>query len=330
MESCLATLMLEPELMLGPEENPAQHPLPMLTGNGDLWLGHFAAMASECEVLIEGVDEAQALALLMIAAKEAWRIEHKFSRYVAGNIINRINTSAGQVIEVDPETALLLNFADQCYQLSDGLFDISSGVLRKIWRFDGSDTVPESVQINDMLNHIGWHKVNWQAPNLSFPKDMELDFGGIGKEYAVDRVMLLINAEVARVSTSGTLSNCRFVVNFGGDLACSGPRLDGSPWTIGVEGSDRDKSAVATVSLSQGAVATSGDSRRYLLKEGIRYSHILNPLTGKSVIDAPHAISVAAASCMQAGMLSTFAMLQGEHAEAFLEAQEVQYWLQRD
>jgi len=323
MESCVAELTLEPE------DNPAQHPLPKLTGNRKLWIGCFQAMASDCELLIEGVDEAQALVLLMIAAKETWRIEHKFSRYVSGNTMDRINTSSGQPIEVDPETTLLLNFSEQCYQLSDGLFDITSGVLRKIWRFDGGDTVPDSVQINDSLKYIGWNKVGWHSPMLSLQVGMELDFGGIGKEYAVDRVMLALNAEVDRLPKQSAFSNCRFVVNFGGDLACSGPRLDGSPWTIGVENSERDHTAVATVSLRQGAVATSGDSRRYLLKEGVRYSHILNPLTGESIIDAAHAISVAATSCMQAGMLSTFAMLHGEQAEAFLKAQEVQYWIQR-
>jgi thiamine biosynthesis lipoprotein len=323
MESYLA------ELALDPEDNPAQHPLPKLTGNSKLWIGCFQAMASDCELLIEGVDEPQALALLKVAAKETWRIEHKFSRYVSGNIIDRINTASGLTIEVDLETASLLNFSDQCYQLSDGLFDVSSGVLRKIWRFDGSDAVPEPAQITEILKHIGWQKVDWQAPKLSLPSDMELDFGGIGKEYAVDRVILALNARIETMSRTQALLNCSFVVNFGGDLACSGVRLNGSPWTIGVESSNRDQTSVATVSLSQGAVATSGDSRRYLLKDGIRYCHILNPLTGESIVNAPHAISVAAANCMQAGMLSTFAMLQGEQAEAFLDAQEVQYWVQR-
>ena len=323
MEPCLVELTLESE------DNPAQHPLPKLTGNRKLWVGCFQAMASDCELLIEGVDETLALDLLMIAAKETWRIEHKFSRYVSGNIIDRINTALGQPIEVDPETASLLNFSDQCYQLSDGLFDISSGVLRKIWRFDGSDAVPSSVQINEILKHVGWNKIDWQAPKLSLQTSMELDFGGIGKEYAVDRVVLALNAAIDGLLKQNALLNCRFVVNFGGDLACSGPRLDGSPWTIGVESSEHDKTAVATVSLSEGAVATSGDSRRYLLKDGVRYSHILNPLTGGAIIDAPHAISVAASNCMQAGMLSTFAMLHGEQAEAFLDAQDVQYWVQR-
>ena len=316
------------DLMLESKENPAQHPKPQLTGRNGLWVGRFQAMASDCEILIEGCDETQALDILRVAVKETWRIEHKFSRYVAGNIMGRINATAGRIIEVDAECASLLNFADQCHQLSEGLFDISSGVLRKIWRFDGGDTVPNMVQVNEILKYVGWHKIDWQAPKLKLNVGMQLDFGGIGKEYAVDRVMRLIKAYVIDSLAQGGTLNCRFVVNFGGDLACSGPRLDGSPWVIGIESSDRNRSTVATVSLSEGAVATSGDSRRFILKEGVRYSHILNPLTGQAIVDAPRAVSVAAASCMQAGMLSTLAMLHGEQAKAFLDAQGVQYWLQ--
>lgn len=309
-------------LTLSPEDNPSQHPTPTLSGNSQLWIGSFQAMASDCEILMEGCNENIASKLLRVAAKETWRIEHKFSRYVAGNIIDQINTSQGQTLEVDAETASLLNFAEQCYQLSEGLFDISSGVLRKIWQFDGSNQIPNSTQIQEVLKKVGWDKVDWKPPLLTLKTDMQLDFGGLGKEYAVDRAVLALCTEIKNQKTS-------FVVNFGGDLACSGPRLNGTPWTIGVESSERDASSVATVSLSQGAVATSGDSRRYLLKNGTRYSHILNPLTGESIVDAPHAISVAAPNCMQAGMLSTFAMLHGVQAEEFIEAQGLQYWVQR-
>jgi len=310
-------------LLMPPESNPSQHPLPELGGSEKLWVGRFQAMASDCDILMEGLDRSQAAHLLFIAASETWRIEYKFSRYREDNIMSEINHSHGKTIRVDDETAALLNFADQCFQLSDGLFDISSGVLRRIWHFDGSDAIPAERQIQAIMRHVGWQKLKWEAPMLTLNSGMELDFGGIGKEYAVDKTVLALRAE------SANYKPCAFVVNFGGDLACSGPRLNGKAWVIGVESNDHDSAAVATVSLSQGAVATSGDSRRYLMKDGVRYSHILNPLTGTSVFNAPHAISVAAPSCLQAGMYSTLAMLQGDQAEAFLQAQEVQYWIQR-
>ena len=89
-------------------------------------------MASPCELLVEAVDAITANRLASITFQEAKRIEQKFSRYRDDNIVYQINHAQGKTIEVDDETALLLNFADQCYQLSDGLFDITSGVLKKI------------------------------------------------------------------------------------------------------------------------------------------------------------------------------------------------------
>ena len=79
--------------------------------------------------------------------------------------------------------------------------------------------------------------------------------------------------------------------------------------------------------LEHGALATSGDSRRYLLKDGIRYGHILNPLTGWPARDSPRSITVAAGSCTEAGLLSTVALLHGAEAQAYLEEQGVRYWL---
>jgi len=306
-----------------PTENPSDHPPPTLCGSGVNWLGQFQAMASECDVLIEGLSQEDALVAVKLAAIEAWRIEYKYSRYRSDNIMASINNSQGKTIEVDIETSALLNFSEQCYQLSAGLFDISSGVLRKIWHFDGSDNIPSQTDIQSTLKSIGWSKVQWSSPTLCLKHKMELDLGGIGKEYAVDKVKQSIDLLAA------SLPSFAFLINFGGDLACSGTRLNGQNWEVAVESIKKSDSVDAKVNLNNGAIATSGDSQRYLEKDGIRYSHILNPKTGMSVANAPRSISVAANTCMQAGMLSTIAMLQGADAEAFLDAQEVQYWIQR-
>ena len=98
----------------------------------DYFTGQFTAMAGPCEVLVDTVNETLAGSLVHIAQKEAQRIEHKFSRYRNDNIIHQINHSLGEPVSVDEETANLLDYAQQCYVISDGLFDITSGVLRKI------------------------------------------------------------------------------------------------------------------------------------------------------------------------------------------------------
>src|SRR5687767_5596969 len=118
-------------------------------------------MASPCEVLIDDVPASLARQVLDAVSSEAWRIERKFSRYRGDSVVHRINASAGSDTLVDDESANLLDFAAMLTRLSDGAFDITSGVLRTAWTFDGSDRVPRQEQIDELLQSIGWHKVEW-------------------------------------------------------------------------------------------------------------------------------------------------------------------------
>ncbi len=299
--------------------------LTLQPGSG-YWIARFRAMASPCEILIDTADAALAQRLGARAQSEALRIEQKFSRYRDDNIVHRINHAEGTTIEVDAEAAALLDYADTCWRLSEGGFDITSGILRRAWRFDGSDRLPDSKTIDALLPLIGWDKVRWEKPSLTLPSGMEIDFGGLGKEYAVDRTAQLLLAE-ERVS---------MLVNYGGDLVATGPRNDGRGWIVGIEQPDSvsDVSAAATTAqstfeLTRGGLATSGDTRRFLLKDGKRYGHILDPRTGWPVVDAPRSITVVASTCIEAGVFATLAMLRGAGAEAFLAEQEVRHWCLR-
>ncbi len=287
-----------------------------LKKENDFWKGRFMAMASPCDVLMEVEDESLAQEILNAVADEAWRIEDKFSRYKKDNIIFKINHSQGEAIVIDEETSRLLDFANELFEISEGLFDVTSGVLRQIWTFDGSDNLPAKKQIKKILKNIGWQKVSREKTSVTLPQGMEIDLGGIGKEYAVDRCV-----QIAAQKTEQSV-----LVNFGGDLSMTVARKNNAFWSVGrlITGSDE---AHGIFQLYSGAIATSGDANRYLLKDGVRYSHILNPLTGWPVVAAPHTVSVAAPTCVEAGMMSTLAMLQGGDAEAFLKLQEVDYWL---
>ncbi len=280
------------------------------------WCGTFTAMASPCELLMEIKDSETAAALLRNVANEAIRLEQKFSRYRDDSITSRINRSSGEVIRVDDETARLLDFAKQLHELSDGLFDVTSGVLRRVWTFDGGDRIPDQAMIDKLLPAIGWDKVVWRNPELQLQPGMEIDLGGIGKEYAVDRCVQLVREK----------TDASVLVNFGGDLAVTRERNDGNCWHIG-RSSSESSTPSAIIELERGALATSGDAHRFLLCNGKRYSHILNPKTGWPVEDPPHTISVAAPTCIEAGMLSTLALLQGADAENFLRVQNVPYWI---
>lgn len=283
------------------------------------WVGAFQAMGGPCEVLTEAQSHRAAAQLLEIASAEAWRIEEKFSRYRNDNIIYRINNSQGVPIEVDDETARLFDYAAQCFELSEGMFDITSGVLRTVWKFDGSDRIPTQDAVAAVLARIGWDKVTWQAPLLTLPAGMEIDLGGIGKEYAVDRAAALLRAA----------SDASCLVNFGGDLYSTGLRANHEPWGIGVDDPERTgQGGVGYLQLPQGGIATSGDARRFLLKDGKRYGHILNPRTGWPIEHAPRSVTVAAETCIEAGILSTMAILHGPTARAFLEEQAVTFWVQ--
>jgi len=275
-------------------------------------------MASTCEVHVDTADREDASRVLGSVTAEAQRIEAKFSRYRADNIVHAINTAAGDPVTVDEETARLIDYAAQLFDLSEGKFDITSGVLRRIWRFDGSDRVPSREQIDGVKRLVGWRRVRWERPVIALEPGMEIDFGGIGKEYAVDRAAAL----------SAPFTE-RCLLNFGGDLRALGPRANGRPWQVGIEAVDQLSTASRVVELYRGGLATSGDSRRYLLKDGRRYGHILDPTTGAPVVGAPRSVTVLAETCTQAGMLATLAMLHGQVAEAFLEAQGVRYWCYR-
>jgi thiamine biosynthesis lipoprotein len=273
-------------------------------------------MASPCELLLPATEPAAALELGLLVAREAWRVERKYSRYRDDSVLAWIHRNRGIEIKVDEETSWLIDFAKLCFEVSDGSFDITSGVLRRAWRFDGSDRIPEPAEVERLLPLVGFGKIGWRSPHLLLPAGMELDFGGIGKEYAVDKAY-------------DVLAACRatpFLINFGGDLRANRAPPHGA-WQIGIERPNAERAAAMILELEHGALATSGDSHRFLLKDGIRYGHILDPRTGWPVTNSPRSVTVAASSCTEAGLISTLALLQGAGAQAFLNEQGVRYWL---
>ena len=276
----------------------------------------FVAMASDCEVCLADVSAERAQTLSALAMTEVRRIEAKYSRYRSNSVVAQINAAAGNgaPIAIDAETAQLLAFAAQLYVLSGGLFDATSGVLRQVWDFKAGRK-PTSSQLAEVLPRIGWNHVQWddQTARLALP-GMELDFGGFGKEYAADRAATLLANEGAQYG----------LVNLGGDIRLIGPQQDGSPWLMGIRHPRQHSAVIASIPISSGALATSGDYERFFVEEDQRFCHILNPQTGWP---AQHwqSISVIAPVCVAAGAMSTTAMLRGPDAIAFLQAQGVSY-----
>jgi len=302
-------------------------------------------MATVCEIRVQREPGAESLAL--DAINEVRRIESKYSRYRNDSAISAINQSAGKAaVRCDPETMALLQFASHMFRLSDGLFDLTSGILRNVWRFHrsaqpqgscakqnssghsagvappsdhsaGGDQIPPArAEVDRLLPYIGWHRVELTDSNIRLPlAGMELDFGGIGKEYAADRARQILYAGGIRSA----------MVDLGGDLSLLGSKPDGSPWTLAIRDPRATDKILATLPMQSGALATSGDYERCIVHKGIRYCHILNPKTGWPC-QYWRSVSVAAGSCLLCGALASIAMLKEREAIAFLKQQKAS-WL---
>lgn len=281
---------------------------------------HYQALGGPCELLLDHDDPALVRVAASRAAEETWRIEEKFSRYHNSSVVGRINAARGSKIQLDEESCALIDYAHACHALSKGLFDITSGCLRRVWRFDGQGKLPSPKAVKACLPLIGWEKVHWRRPSLCLPKGMEIDLGGIGKEYAVDRATQFLQAA----------GMAHALVNFGGDLRVTGPRRDGRPWLIGIDDPRATGTGIVSAqSIEHGALATSGDARRFIIAQGRRYGHILDPRTGWPIPDAPRSVSVRAATCLEAGMMATFGILNGTDAEDYLQSQGVVHYVVR-
>ncbi len=275
----------------------------------EIWRFAFQAMASQCEVVLAAPNAQQAQTWADLAIKEVRRIEAKYSRYTVDSIISRINASAGQqAVEIDSETAHLLSYTDALFTSSGGLFDISSGILRRAWDFR-SGRAPSHSELAPLLPLINWAKVEHSDQHIFLPQTgMEIDFGGFGKEYAADRAASAIQAQGGQHG----------YVNLGGDLRIFGPRPDGQAWQIGIQDPRKLDATCASLAISQGGLATSGDYERFFEQDGQRHCHILLPHSGQSV-RYWRSVSVLAPLCVAAGSLATIAMLKQAQGLAFLQ-----------
>lgn len=266
-------------------------------------------MGSPCEILLEGADDAKMALGVEAAVQEIARIEQKYSRYQPQSLLSRINAQAGVApVAIDAETASLLKFADQLYRASEGLFDITSGVLRRAWRLE-RPFPPTPQDIAPLLGCIGWERVQWSESEAFLPTvGMEIDFGGFGKEYAVDRAADLL-------SRHGLLHG---YVNLGGDMRCLGPKATGEPWRMGIQHPREPEALLVHLELSGGALATSGDYERAIWVNGVPYGHVLNPKTGNSVRHW-QSVSVMAPLAVMAGAAATTALLLESKGHAFLQ-----------
>ena len=273
----------------------------------------FVAMGGPCCIRLDSENTEMAQGALQSAQREVQRLEQKFSRYLPDSITSTINRQAGtgQAVAIDPETKGLLQYADTLWHRSEGMFDLTSGILRKAWNFKSAQ-LPEQAELNTLLPLIGWDKVIHDGESVYLPEPgMELDFGGYVKEYACD-------AAAGILKTHGIQSA---LVDLAGDMATTGSQADGTPWLVGIRHPETPGQAIAQVSVASGGLATSGDYERAMLIAGKRYGHILNPKTGWP-IEGLVAVSLMAEQCLVAGSAATIAMLKPQ-AQALMWLEEL-------
>lgn len=245
-------------------------------------------------------------------------IEGKLSRYLDNSVIGLINQRAGSgtYTPIDDEVAGLLQLCHQLWLESDGAFDATAGVLRKAWRF-GKDACAMPQRLPQLMPLVDWRGVDICDAGVRLERTgMELDLGGIGKEYAVD-------VGIQWLMSDG-IEHC--VLELAGDVRARGYRADGQPWQVGIRDPQAAGGSLASVVLLDAALATSGTTQRRLDYAGRSYSHLLDARSGWPV-EGVASVSVISEDCITAGAVATLACLRpAETAERWLASTDLP-WL---
>ena len=268
------------------------------TQEGGILTRSFRAMGSDCEFQLCFGGGSDSQFIFKCLQDELERLESKYSRFRKDSLLSQINL--GKEVNIDNETISLLEHAFNCFEQSEGLFDVTAGRLNSLWDFK-KKKVPSQEEISYALSVTDFSKVSWNNGILSMPAGMNVDFGGIVKEYAADTLAVLAKKFGVRYG----------LINLGGDIAIVGNKPDGIAWKVGITDPRGTETEIASIDIYSGGLATSGDYKRYFIYEGKRYSHILNPKTGFPCAGL-RAVSVAANLCTVAGSIATIAMLKDE------------------
>jgi FAD:protein FMN transferase len=282
-------------------------------GDG-FWQVDFRSLGSACGLFFAAPGLTEAGAYSRAALHWLARFEARWSRYLADSHLSLINRRAGgDWTETDQELEVLLELCAHYHFSTRGIFDATSLPLSRLWDWRQPHPelpAPQAVAAARAL--VGWEKVEREKGRvrLAMP-GMELDLGGVGKEFAVDCV--------AGLAAGFGIS--RAMVDLGGDIAVLGEPPEGGSWYIGLEDPQDNTRSFCGIRLRGGsAVATSGDYRRRFESGGKTYGHIIDSRSGYPVAHGTRACTVIAPRCTTAGLLSTTAMvLGGQEAVALID-----------
>lgn len=284
-------------------------------GKSGVYSSHvFEALGTTCRLLFAAPGHRAAESFGKRMEQWVGDFESRYSRFRTDSLVSRINRAAGsEWIETDPELRSLFALCDWFHWQTRGIFDPTALPLGELWDWRARRTaLPTPGQVAGALQRVGWKRVQRDGDRVLLPEPgMAIDLGGIGKEYAVDRVI-----EMARADGIENV-----LVDFGKDVRVSGSPPEGGAWRIGLEDPTDAGKCWAGVAVSDRAVASSGDYVRMFEADGQRYSHLIDPRTGWPAQHGCRSASVIAPTCTEAGVVAKTVMILGpEEGAAFLRS----------
>jgi len=264
----------------------------------------FHALGTKCSIKFKLADERSALTFAADALGWIGAFEEKFSRYRPTSLVSRVNAAAGaDWVGIDPEMEHLLNLADDLHHRTNGILDPTLLPLLRVWDWKSvHEKLPDKREVSTALALTGWGKVQRRPGAVRLPEaGMGLDFGGFGKEYAVD--------QLAQLARQRGITDA--LIDLGRDIFALGGNGSHPFWHVGIEDGLKPGNCWGGLAVTNHAVCSSGDYARQFIHNGIRYGHILDPRTGWPVANGLRAVTVIASSCLEAGVYSTATFILG-------------------
>ena len=264
----------------------------------------FRALGTACAIQFRHPDAQRGLQFLADALGWLERFEAKFSRFQPASLIAKVNAAAGREwVRVDAEMEQLLDLATELFNLTDGILDPSMLPLLRVWDWQTVHTkLPEPATVKAALDLTGFKKIQRKPGQIFLPQPgMGLDFGGFGKEFAVDALVQIARQHGIQDA----------LIDLGRDLVGIGGNGQHPFWHVGLEDGCHPGTCWGGLAVANFAVAASGDAARRFEHKGLRYGHILDPRTGWPVANGMRAVTVLAPTCLQAGIYSTALFVLG-------------------
>ena len=270
----------------------------------DLLVLDFQAFGTSCKIKFSPLDSINHEIISSEIISWVDHFEKRYSRYLAKSWLSSVNKSAGiKAVRFSDEDQLILSAAQYSFFKSNRAIDPSCLPLTLLWqKAKDQNHLPKDSIIHQAKDLVNWNKVILKENEIFLPdQGMGLDFGGFGKEFAVDQVSQKLK----------TLSCKNYLIDFGGDIFAAGYSAEDYGWKVGIERPEGGEKPTFVLNLSNQALATSGNYRKYFDLNGKRYGHTIDHRTGYPTIHSELSASVISPSCLTSGIISTSCLMVG-------------------